>query len=51
MNRDAAFRYIDDNRDRLLEELTRYLRIPSISAHKERDADVAAALEYVKRKL
>ena len=51
MNRDAAFRYIDDNKDRLLEELGNYLRIPSISAHKERDADVAAALEFVKRKL
>ena len=51
MNRDAAFRYIDDNKDRLLEELRNYLRIPSISAHKERDADVAAALEFVKRKL
>ncbi|HKQ18318.1 MAG TPA: dipeptidase [Candidatus Eisenbacteria bacterium] len=51
MNRDKAFHYIDDNRDRLVEELTRYLRIPSISAHKERDADVAAALEFVKRKL
>ena len=51
MNLDAAFRYIDSNRDRLVDELVQFLRIPSISAHKDRDADVAAALDFDKRKL
>jgi len=51
MSREAAFRYVDDNKDRLIEELMAFLRIPSISAHPERDADVRAALEFDKRKL
>jgi acetylornithine deacetylase/succinyl-diaminopimelate desuccinylase-like protein len=51
MKRDAAFRYIDENRDRLVNELVQFLRIPSISAHKDHDLDVAAALEFDKRKL
>jgi acetylornithine deacetylase/succinyl-diaminopimelate desuccinylase-like protein len=51
MNLDAAFRYIEANRDQLIDELVQFLRIPSISAHKDRDADVAAALDFDKRKL
>jgi acetylornithine deacetylase/succinyl-diaminopimelate desuccinylase-like protein len=46
-----AFAYIDTNRDRLVDELVQFLRIPSISAHKERDSDVEAALNYDRRKL
>lgn len=51
MNLDGAFRYIDQQRDRILGELFEFLRIPSISAHPERDADVARALDFDKRKL
>jgi acetylornithine deacetylase/succinyl-diaminopimelate desuccinylase-like protein len=51
MNLDKAFAYIDANQQRLIDELIQFLRIPSISAHKERDADVAAALDYDRRKL
>jgi acetylornithine deacetylase/succinyl-diaminopimelate desuccinylase-like protein len=51
MNLDKAFAYIDQNQKRLIDELVQFLRIPSISAHKDRDADVARALEYDKKKL
>ena len=51
MSRDAAFDYLDANQQRFVDELTQYLRIPSISAHPERDADVHAATEFAKRKL
>jgi acetylornithine deacetylase/succinyl-diaminopimelate desuccinylase-like protein len=51
MSRDAAFRYLEANEARFVDELMAFLRIPSISAHPERDADVAAALEFDKRKL
>jgi len=51
MNLNAAFDYIQANEQRFLDELFQFLRIPSISAHKERDQDVAAALEFDKRKL
>ncbi|HLQ65876.1 MAG TPA: dipeptidase [Candidatus Limnocylindrales bacterium] len=51
MKLDSTFRYLADNRDRLVDELVQFLKIPSISAHKDRDADVAAALDYDKRKL
>ncbi|MGE5180018.1 MAG: dipeptidase [Bacteroidota bacterium] len=46
-----VFRYLDEHKDRLTDELIEFLRIPSISAHKENDADVAKALDYDKRKL
>src|SRR5688572_2940801 len=46
-----AFTFIDSNQERLVDELIRFLRIPSISAHKERDADVEAALDYDRKKL
>ncbi|HET7497404.1 MAG TPA: dipeptidase [Candidatus Eisenbacteria bacterium] len=51
MKLDSVFRYLDENKDRLTDELIQFLRIPSISAHPDRDADVAAALDYDKRKL
>jgi len=51
MKLEAAFDYIKKNESRLLDELLQFLRIPSISAHKEHDADVEAALRFDKRKL
>ena len=51
MNLNAAFDYIQKNEKRYVDELIQFLRIPSISAHKERDQDVAAALEYDRKKL
>jgi len=51
MNLEKAFAYIKDNEKRLVDELVQFLKIPSISAHKEHDADVARALEYDKKKL
>ena len=51
MSREAAFQYLDANQSRFVDELMQFLRIPSISAHPERDADVLAAMEFDKRKL
>ncbi len=51
MNLNAAFDYIQKNEKRFVEELVQFLRIPSISAHKDHDEDVDAALEFDKRKL
>lgn len=51
MNLSAAFDYIKKHERRYVDELIQFLRIPSISAHKEHDKDVAAALEFDKRKL
>jgi acetylornithine deacetylase/succinyl-diaminopimelate desuccinylase-like protein len=51
MNLNASFDYIRKNESRLVDELIQFLRIPSISAHKDHDADVTAALEFDKRKL
>jgi acetylornithine deacetylase/succinyl-diaminopimelate desuccinylase-like protein len=51
MSLTEAFDYIDRNEKRYLEELFAFLRIPSISAHKDHDADVEAALEYDRKKL
>ena len=51
MKASKAFAFIDQHRDRLVDELVQFLRIPSISAHKDRDADVEAALQYDKKKL
>jgi acetylornithine deacetylase/succinyl-diaminopimelate desuccinylase-like protein len=51
MNLDQAFAYIDKNQKRLTDELIQFLRIPSISAHKDHDQDVAAALDYDRKKL
>jgi acetylornithine deacetylase/succinyl-diaminopimelate desuccinylase-like protein len=51
MSREAAFDYLDANQSRFVDELMQFLRIPSISAHPERDADVRAAMEFDKKKL
>ena len=51
MNVEKAFAYVQEHEKRLIGELVDFLKIPSISAHKEHDADVARALEYDKKKL
>jgi acetylornithine deacetylase/succinyl-diaminopimelate desuccinylase-like protein len=51
MNLNSAFEYIRKNEKRFVDELIQFLRIPSISAHKEHDKDVEAALEFDKKKL
>jgi acetylornithine deacetylase/succinyl-diaminopimelate desuccinylase-like protein len=51
MSLSAAFDYIGKNEPLFIEELLAFLRIPSISAHKEHDGDVRAALEYDRAKL
>ncbi|HYR69612.1 MAG TPA: M20/M25/M40 family metallo-hydrolase, partial [Candidatus Dormibacteraeota bacterium] len=51
MDLEKAFAYVKQNEKRLVDELVQFLKIPSISAHKEHDADVARALEYDKKKL
>ncbi len=43
--------YIDANRERYLEELNEFLRIPSISTAAEHEADVKRAAEYVRSQL
>ena len=51
MNLNAAFDYIRKNEKRFVDELLQFLRIPSVSALKDHDKDVEAALEFDKRKL
>src|SRR5438876_10533252 len=51
MNLNAAFDYLEKNEKRILDELMQFLRIPSISAHKEHDKDVEAGLEFDRKKL
>src|SRR5438094_1052845 len=51
MNLNAAFDYLEKNEKRILDELMQFLRIPSISAHKEHDKDVEAELEFDREKL
>ncbi len=51
MNVDGAFAYLKENEPKLVEQLVQFLRIPSISAHSQRDADVANALEFDRKKL
>lgn len=48
MNREE---YINQNKDRFLNELLEILRIPSISADSKYDADVAKTAEFVREKL
>ncbi|CAN5393807.1 dipeptidase [soil metagenome] len=48
---DALNSYIDNNKDRFLEELMELLRIPSVSADPEFQDDVFEAAEYVREKL
>lgn len=43
--------YLKNNQNRFLEELSQWLRIPSISALPEHSDDVAKAAEWVKKKL
>jgi acetylornithine deacetylase/succinyl-diaminopimelate desuccinylase-like protein len=43
--------YVDSNRERFLEELKEFLRIPSISTLPEHNADVARAAEWTAAKL
>ena len=43
--------YVDQHRDRMLDELKDFLRIPSISTLPEHAADVARAAEWTARKL
>lgn len=42
-----VFSYIDENRDRMLEDLFAFLRIPSISAQSEHNQDVVAAADFL----
>jgi acetylornithine deacetylase/succinyl-diaminopimelate desuccinylase-like protein len=44
-------RYIDQNKDRFLEELIEFLKIPSISTDKEYKSSVQEAAEFMKDKL
>ncbi len=48
---DAAFSHLEENRDRYLEILFDYLRIPSISAQSERKDDVKRAGEFIRQRL
>ncbi len=43
--------YVEKNKDRFLEELFEWLRIPSISADSTRKADVRKAAEYLQQQL
>jgi len=47
----ALDQYLKDHRDRFLEELLDFLRIPSVSAQPHHNADVLAGAEFVKTKL
>ncbi len=49
MNKTQA--YIQENKERFLEELKEWLRIPSISVDSSRKGDVKRAAEFVKEKL
>ncbi len=44
-------KYIDENRQRFLDELFDFIRIPSVSAKPEHKKDMIRATEYVKKKL
>src|SRR5688500_255453 len=44
-------KYIQDNRERFLEELFTLLRIPSVSADAKFDADVKKTAEFIKQSL
>lgn len=48
---DALNNYLEENKDRFLEELMELLRIPSVSADPEFQDDVFDAAEFVKEKL
>jgi len=44
-------KYIDENRDRFLEELFELIRIPSVSAKEENRGDMVRAAEHLKKNL
>jgi len=46
----SAIKFIEENKDRFLEELLDLLKIPSISADSKYSADVRNAAEYIKTK-
>jgi acetylornithine deacetylase/succinyl-diaminopimelate desuccinylase-like protein len=48
---EAIKTYVDHNRARFLEELFSFIRIPSISAHKEREGEMFKAAEFVREAL
>jgi acetylornithine deacetylase/succinyl-diaminopimelate desuccinylase-like protein len=48
---EAIKAYVEHNRTRFLEELFRFIRVPSISAHKERSEDMFKAAEVVREAL
>jgi acetylornithine deacetylase/succinyl-diaminopimelate desuccinylase-like protein len=48
---DAAFRHLEENRDRYLDLLFDYLRIPSVSAQSEYKDDVRKAGEFIRQRL
>lgn len=43
--------YLDDNQERFVEELIRFVKIPSVSARTEHASDVAQAADWVVQKL
>ena len=47
----AVAQYIDANRDRFMEELFDFLRIPSVSARSEHNDDTRRAAEWLMRKM
>lgn len=48
---DDSIKYVEDNKDRFLEELKEFLRIPSISTNPENKEDVKHCAEFVKSKM
>ncbi|MEP1096835.1 MAG: dipeptidase [Cyclobacteriaceae bacterium] len=46
----SAINFIEENKDRFLEELLELLKIPSVSADSKYAADVRNAAEYIKKK-
>lgn len=48
---DDSIKYIEDNKDKFLDELKEFLRIPSISTNPENKEDVRKCAEFVKTKM
>jgi len=48
---DAALRHLEKNRDRYLNLLLDYLRIPSVSAQRKHDPDTRRAAEFIRARL
>jgi acetylornithine deacetylase/succinyl-diaminopimelate desuccinylase-like protein len=47
----AVQKYLDSNRDRFMQELFEFIRIPSVSARSEHKADVRRAAEWLMQKM